>query len=265
MVRTSVAEAHNANPTSTQAAKACRRLRVILNVAVDGKKILSNPCRVKGAGQEKAAEHPVASAEQVLVIADAIDPQYRALVILGAWCSLRFGELAGLRRCRVNVLHRKIEIADQLVELGGGKPSSKPRSQTAPARLTSPKTLCPSSRTTWHSMSTPNPTPCSSRSPRVIRCTGRSSPRWAVACSAAKVTGLHFHDLRGSGATWAAVAGATLPELMHRVRQRTHTAAPRYQHATDEPIKEIADRLCILFTAATTAEPEAAVVPIRQH
>ena len=29
------------------------------------------------------------------------------------------------------------------------------------------------------------------------------------------MTDLHFHDLRGSGATWAAVAGATLPELMH--------------------------------------------------
>jgi hypothetical protein len=31
--------------------------------------------------------------EQVLAIADAIDGQYRAMVILGAWCSLRFGEL----------------------------------------------------------------------------------------------------------------------------------------------------------------------------
>lgn len=46
------------------------------------------------------------------------------------------------------------------------------------------------------------------------------------------MTGLHFHDLRGSGATWAAIAGATLPELMHRIGHRTHTAALRYQQQT---------------------------------
>ena len=42
-------------------------------------------------------------------------------------------------------------------------------------------------------------------------------PRWAEACRSAGVTGLHFEDLRCSGATWATVAGATLPELTHRL------------------------------------------------
>ena len=72
-------------------------------------------------------------------------------------------------------------------------------------------------------------------------------PRWAGACRSAGVTGLHFHDLGGSGATWAAVAGATLPELMHRLGQRTHTAALRYQHATDGRHREVADRLGALL------------------
>ncbi len=57
----------------------------------------------------------------MLAIADPIEGQYRALVILGAWCSLRFGELAGLRRARVDLLHRKIHVEEQLVELAGGK------------------------------------------------------------------------------------------------------------------------------------------------
>lgn len=74
-------------------------------------------------------------------------------------------------------------------------------------------------------------------------------PRWTAACEKAGVTGLHFHDLRGSGATWAAVAGATLPELMHRLGHRTHTAALRYQHGTSERHREIADRLGSLFNA----------------
>jgi hypothetical protein len=68
------------------------------------------------------------------------------------------------------------------------------------------------------------------------------------------------------GATWAAVAGATLPELMRRLRHRTHTAALRYQHATDERNKEIAGRLGALFTmAATSGADGAEVVEIRHQ
>ncbi len=60
----------------------------------------------------------------------------------------------------------------------------------------------------------------------------------------------------GPGVTWGRAYGATLPELMHRLRHRTHTAALRYRHDTDKRNKEIADRLGFLFPAATTrAEP----------
>lgn len=62
--------------------------------------------------------------------------------------------------------------------------------------------------------------------------------RWAEACRPVGVTGLHLHDLRGSGAPWAAVADATLPELMHPLGHRAHTAALRYQHATDKCHRE---------------------------
>lgn len=82
------------------------------NVAVDDERIQANPCRIKGAGKESAPERPVAMPEQVLAIAAAIDREYRALVIMGAWCSLRFGELAGLRRGRVDLLHRQIHVTE---------------------------------------------------------------------------------------------------------------------------------------------------------
>lgn len=75
------------------------------------------------------------------------------------------------------------------------------------------------------------------------------------------MSGLHFHDLRGSGATWAAVAGATLPELMHRLGHSTHTASLRYQHATNERHREVADRLGALLNIV---EPPAEVVDIGQ-
>ena len=37
--------------------------------------------------------------------------------------------------------------------------------------------------------------------------------RWAEACKAAKITDLHFHDLRGTAITMLAEAGCTVPEI----------------------------------------------------
>ncbi len=264
MVRTWLAGTRAEHPTSTQPAKAYRLLRAILNVAVDDEKIPANPCRIRGAGKESAPERPVAMPEQVLAIADAIEGQYRALVIMGAWCSLRFGELAGLRRSRVDLLHRKIHVTEQLVELAGGKTMFKSPKSDSGRVVDVPAELVPilEDHLAHYVGSEPDALLFTSPEGHPLRRT-KFRPRWASACGKAGVTGLHFHDLRGSGATWAAVAGATLPELMHRLGHRTHTAALRYQHATAERHREVADRLgALLRDSAITDDPGADVVEI---
>jgi hypothetical protein len=87
-----------AHPGSVQPGKAYRLARAMLNTAVEDGLLRSNPCRVKGAGTERATERPVAMPGDVAKLPEAIDPRYRAMVLLAAYCSLRFGELAGLRR-----------------------------------------------------------------------------------------------------------------------------------------------------------------------
>jgi Phage integrase, N-terminal SAM-like domain len=61
-------------------AKAYRLLKAIFNTAVDDGLIRRNPCRIKGAGQEKSPERPVLTVPQVYALADAADERYRALV-----------------------------------------------------------------------------------------------------------------------------------------------------------------------------------------
>ena len=58
-----------------------------------------------------------------------------------------------------------------------------------------------------------------------------------------RTDGLRFHDLRHSSLTWAAAEGATTDELMHRAGHRSSAAAMKYQHATVERDREIADKL----------------------
>ena len=89
-------------------------------------------------------------------------------------------------------------------------------------------------------------------------------PIWAAACSASGVSGLHFHDLRGSGATGAAASGATVREVMARLGHTTATVALRYQHATHERDRAIAEKLGAFMrdAAAKGEEPGGNILSI---
>ena len=83
---------------TTTAAKAYRLLRQILQGAVDDRLIARNPCQIKGASVERSKPRTIPSVEDVFALADAIDPRFRAMVLLAAFAGLRRGECLGLAR-----------------------------------------------------------------------------------------------------------------------------------------------------------------------
>ena len=66
---------------------------------------------------------------------------------------------------------------------------------------------------------------------------------WQRARSKVGRTDLRLHDLRHTGLTLAAATGATTVELMHRAGHSSSVAAMRYQHATKDRDRIIADAL----------------------
>ncbi len=72
---------------------------------------------------------------------------------------------------------------------------------------------------------------------------------WIRALDKAGFEGVRFHDLRHTGNTPAAIAGATLPELKERMGHASDRAAMIYLHATDERHREIADTLSAMAKA----------------
>ena len=66
-----------ASDHQTTAAKAYRLLRQIMNTAMVDEIITRNPCQVRGAGQERAPERPVASIAEVQALADAMPEHLR--------------------------------------------------------------------------------------------------------------------------------------------------------------------------------------------
>jgi integrase len=108
-------------PGPVTRAKVYRLLRTILNTAVEDDLIVKSPCNIKGAGAEQSAERPIATVGQVAAIADAIDPCYRAMVLLATYGTLRYGELFGLQRKHIDVTARTVMVEQQINHLRSGE------------------------------------------------------------------------------------------------------------------------------------------------
>lgn len=106
---------------ATTVAKSYRLLKAIMETATDDELIRRNPCRIRGAGSEKAKERPTATVEQVDALADAMGPRWRLMVYFGAYGPMRPEEQAALRRPDVTLDPLAVKIRDAAPELTTGR------------------------------------------------------------------------------------------------------------------------------------------------
>jgi integrase len=104
MVREWRASLLSSGVSESAAAKAYRLLRAVLMTATEDRIIPRNPCRIRGAGDEKPAERHVLTVAQVYDLADQMASlRFRALILLATFASLRWGEAIALRRCDLDL------------------------------------------------------------------------------------------------------------------------------------------------------------------
>jgi integrase len=252
-------------PGVSAVAKCYRLLHAIFATAVEDGLVPRNPCIIKGASIERPAERPVASIAQVFEIADAIEPQYRAMVMLGTFCSLRLGEIRALRRRHVDVLHRTVRVEEQIQELSNGElVVGPPKSDAGVRTVAIPPAILPEIEAHLSSFvgvgadamlfSNINGAPLRRATFYTV---------WSRAMKEVGVSGLRFHDLRHTGNTLAAMTGASTKELMSRMGQSSPRAALIYQHATQARDEAIANGLSTLIEAQRPdPTPPPPVVPI---
>lgn len=236
--------------TPTYQAHAYSLLRAILATAADPTKnngralIPFNPCGITGGGATSPARQTrPASLAELEAIATAMPERLRLMVLLAAWCALRFGELAELRRSDVDTKRGILHVRRGVVRAGGEVVIRKPK--TGRERdVAIPPHLLPVIRE--HLLQHAEP----GRDGLLFPATGGGnmapSSLYRVYYPAREAAGrpdLRWHDLRHTGAVLAAQTGATLAELMSRLGHSTPTAAMRYQHAAAERDQEIARRL----------------------
>ncbi len=237
----------------TTAAKAYRLLATIMKTAVEDRLINQSPCRVKGAAKEQAPERPVASVAEVHALADAMPAHLRLLVLLAAWCQLRRGELLGLRRQDIDLLRHTVSIAvTRTATLTREVVKKPPKTEAGRRTVAVPANILPDVEHHLATFVGPE------RDAGVFQDVdnGKLRTAWDRATRRVGRPDLHLHDLRHSGLTWTAAAGATLPELMFRAGHKSPTAALRYQHATRDRDRALADALAGL-APSTTITPTA--------
>src|SRR5512132_1495828 len=92
-------------------------LTKILAAAVDGGMIQRSPCRQVPLPKVERAEMRFLAVAEVRRLATAVGPGYRALILLGAYGGLRIGEMAGLRRKRLDLAAGGVEVAEVVTEM----------------------------------------------------------------------------------------------------------------------------------------------------
>jgi integrase len=228
-----------------------RLMHAIMETVVDDELIRRNPCRIDGAGQEDSEEREVIPLPVVFDIAAKIPARWRALVLLATFAQMRFGELAGLTRDRLDLDHCDIRITKALVQPDkGGLIEESPKSRAGKRGLSFPVELVPELRNHLDRYAASGRRGLVFVGPKGGKLRRSNFNKiWSRAATAAGVPDAHFHDLRHTGGTLAATTGATTKELMARLGHSSPRAAMIYQHATRDRDKSIAAALGKLLDA----------------
>lgn len=265
----------------TMRAHAYSLLRTILGTAVDrGIVKTANPAKIRGAGNvERKHQVRPATLAELETITTATPDRRRLMILLAAWCALRFGELAELRRGDVDTKSGTIRVRRGVVRVRETdedgtyryvRKVKTPKSQAGSRDVAIPPHLLPLVRQHLLEHAAPGrdgllfpgridrddagrvtavrhlSTSAFYGQEAILNADGSVRRRGDGFYEARRQAGrpdLRFHDLRHTGAVLAAQTGATLAELMNRLGHSTPGAAMRYQHAAAERDQEIARRL----------------------
>src|SRR5260221_3320323 len=178
------------------------------------------PVRSEVPTGNRARERPVLSVAEVYRLADAIEPQYRALVLLATFGNLRWGELAGLRRRNLDLDNQSVRVTETVYELGQ-LVKGKPKSEATVRKVTLPELIIADLRRHLEMYTALGPDGLvfvGAKGAQLRRSNFSKSKTWSRAPAKAGISDeLHFHDLRHIGNTLTGEAGASLAEMMSRM------------------------------------------------
>ncbi|MBA3250555.1 MAG: site-specific integrase [Geodermatophilaceae bacterium] len=225
-----------------------RVLHMILNAAVDDGRLARNPASRVKLPRDRRREKRFLTHPEVAALADAAGPD-RLVVLVLAYCGLRFGELAALRVRNVDPLRRRLQIQESATEVDGTMVFGTPKSHQCRS-VPVPRSLIDELAAA-----------CAGKAPSDLVFT---APQGGVlwlrnwrrrvfdsAVTAAGLGELTPHELRHTAASLAVAAGANVKAVQ---RMLGHASAAMtldvYSGLFDDDLDAVADRLDAAARAA---------------
>ncbi len=222
-------------------------LRKAMASAVRNRMIAQNPCQGVQLPRIEREEMRFLTPTEIDLLAEAIAEPYRGFVMLGAYGGLRLGEMTGLRWGRLDLLRRRVDVAEISYELGGkvwfGPPKTKAARRTVPL----PEVVA----TALAATTKPNPDSqalvFTSPEGMPIRAGQFRQRIWRAGTDAADLEGLRIHDLRHTAVALWIAAGASATEIAKRAGHTSVvTVLDRYGHllpGTEDRVTDALDRM----------------------
>jgi len=188
--------------------RAYQLLSKVMAAAVDAGMIPRTPCRRVPLPKIDRQEMRFLSPQEVARLAAAIRPDYRALILLGAYGGLRIGEMAGLRCGRVDLAQGTVQVVEVVTEPTGKLHIGPPKTQAARRTVGLPQFVVEALAERMGTLGSPEDFVFAGPKGGVLRVSTFRSRFWRSAVIAAGLQGIRIHDLRHTAVALWIAAGA---------------------------------------------------------
>jgi integrase len=243
--------------------KAYQLLGRTMTAAVNADMVPRSPCRAVRLPKVEREEMRFLNPVEVAQLADVIDTRYRALVLVAAYGGLRIGELAGLRRRRVDLLRGTVDVAEIVVEVRGELFMGPPKTRAGRRIVTLPRSVVEELAEHLGPVGEADGWVFTADKGGVLRPSNFRVKVWLPAVRAAGLAPLRPHDLRHTAVALWIAAGANPKEVSVRAG---HTSVAftldRYGHLFPGHDDELRDRLDAMHAQGLQAVPGGTVLEL---
>jgi integrase len=213
-------------------------LHAIVKTALKDELIERNPCQINGAMTTRRKREPeILTLAALNTVVDAMPERLKVVVLLAVYCGLRWGEVSELRSTDFNADLSVLTVSRGVTHKPICRVTSTKSDKTR--KLNVPKLIRPAIREHLNLWASDDP---ERKGQLFVPVQGGchlndqvfAETWYKPALSKANRPGVHFHDLRHTGATWLSQVGATTAEVQAFLGHATPHMALHYTAATDE-------------------------------
>jgi integrase len=212
----------------------------VVRAAVEDRVIGHNPLEKLPVPKIPREEMRFLTVEELWRLADAIDPRYRAIVLLGGYGGLRIGEMLALRWASVDTIRRRITVTATLTDLAGTISFGPPKTNAAVRTVTVPSFVIAELTATREARRAGGTLVFQSPEGHVVRPGLLRTRFWDPAVEVAGLSPLRIHDLRHTAVALWIAAGANPKQIATRAGHTSVSVVlDRYGHLLpqhDDPL-----------------------------